>query len=79
MNIRHLTRLKVIQIWFAVVLLVGVAAVALGASVTIGTGALLLAMCLIPPAVVLLLWPSDSPDNGGGDSRREASLTDKLG
>ena len=41
------------------VLLVVVAAIALGAAVTIGTAALLLAMCLVPPAVVLKLWPSD--------------------
>jgi hypothetical protein len=59
MSIRHLTRLKVIQVWFAAVLLVGVAAIAFGAAVTIGTGAVLLAMCLVPPAVVLVVWPSD--------------------
>jgi hypothetical protein len=59
MNIRQITRSKVILIWFALVLLVAVTAIALGAAMTIGTAALLLAMCLVPPAVVLMLWPSD--------------------
>jgi hypothetical protein len=59
MSIRRITRSNVIRIWFAVVLLVVVAAIALGPAVTIGTAALLLAMCLVPPAVVLMLWPSD--------------------
>lgn len=59
MSIRQITRSNVILTWFAVVLLVAVAALALGVAVTIGTAALLLAMCLVPPAVVVLLWPSD--------------------
>lgn len=59
MSIRHLTRLRVIQAWFAAVLLVVVGAMALGVAVTVGTAALLVAMCLVPPAVVFMLWPSD--------------------
>jgi len=54
-----MTRSKVIQTWFAAVLLVAVAATVLGPSMTIGTAALLLALCLIPPFVVFMLWPSD--------------------
>jgi hypothetical protein len=72
MNFRHFTRLKILQVWFAVVLLVAVAAIALGVSVTIGTGALLLAVCLVPPAVLLMLWPSDSPTMA--ESIRDAKL-----
>jgi hypothetical protein len=60
MSIRHLTRLKVIQAWFAAILLVGVTAIAMGTSVTIGTAVELLALCLVPPAIVLRLWPSDN-------------------
>ena len=59
MSFLHVTRSKVIQVWFAVVLLVAVVGIALGITVTIGTAALLLAMCLVPPAVVVMLWPSD--------------------
>ena len=60
MSFLHVTRSKVIQVWFAAVLLVAVAGIALGITVTIGTAALRLAMCLVPPAVVLMLWPSDN-------------------
>jgi len=59
MSTRPITRSKAIQIWFAAVSLVVVAAIALGAAVTMGTAALLLTMGLIPPAVVWMLWPSD--------------------
>jgi hypothetical protein len=58
---KNLTRSKVIQIWFAAVLLIVVAAVTFGVAVTIGTGAMLLVMSLVPPAVVLLLWPGAQP------------------
>ena len=60
MSLRHLTRLRVIQVWFVAVLLVVVGAMALGVVVTVGTAALLVAMCLVPPVVVFMLWPSDN-------------------
>ena len=59
-SIRRLTRMRVIQIWFAGVLLAGVAAIASGVAVTVGTVVTLLAVCLAPPAVLLMLWPSDT-------------------
>jgi hypothetical protein len=52
-----MTRSRLLQIWFTAVALVVVAGLALGASVTIGTGLILLALCLVPPAIVLKLWP----------------------
>ena len=55
--LRHMTRANVIQVWFAAVALVVVAAVALGAQVTAGTGGMLLALSLVPPLIVFLLWP----------------------
>jgi len=48
---------SLIQSRFAAVSLVVAAAVAFGAAVTIGTGAMLLALSLVPLAIVLLLWP----------------------
>ena len=54
---KDMTRSRLIQVWFAAVALVIVASVALGAAVTIGTGAMLLALCLVPPAIILMLWP----------------------
>ena len=55
--LNDMTRSRWIQVWFAAVALVVVASVALGAAVSIGTGALLLALCLVPPVIILLLWP----------------------
>jgi hypothetical protein len=69
--------MRVLQIWFAVVLLIVVAAIAMGVSVTIGTGALLLAMCLVPPAVLLMLWPSDAPTMA--ESIRDGSVDRLVG
>jgi hypothetical protein len=57
----NMTRSKLIQIWFTAVALVIVAAFALGASVTLSTGAILLALCLVPPAIIMKLWPSIQP------------------
>jgi hypothetical protein len=59
--LRNMTRSKVIQVWFTIVALVVAAAIALGASVTVGTGVMLLALGLVPPAIVLVLWPGVQP------------------
>ena len=59
--LKDMTRSRVIQVWFAAVALVVVVSVAFGAAVTVGTGALLLALSLVPPAIVLLLWPGVQP------------------
>ena len=59
--LKDMTRSRVIQVWFAAVALVVVAGVALGATVTVGTGVLLLALCLVPPVIVLVLWPGVQP------------------
>jgi hypothetical protein len=59
--LKDMTRSRLIQVWFAGVALVVVAGVAFGAAVTVGTGAMLLALSLVPPAIVLLLWPRVQP------------------
>ncbi len=59
--LQHMTRSKAIQIWFAAVALITVAGVAFGASITIGTAALLAAVCLVPPAIILVVWPAVQP------------------
>jgi hypothetical protein len=56
--LKHITRSKLIVIWFSAVALVVVSLIAFGVAVTMGTGALLLAMCLVPPLLVVMLWPS---------------------
>ena len=53
----NMTRARVIQVWFAAVALVVVAAVTFGAEPKVGTGSLLLTLSLVPPFIVFLLWP----------------------
>ena len=55
--LKDMTRSRLIQGWFSAVLLVVVAGIAFGASVTLSTGAMLLALSLVPPVMVLVLWP----------------------
>jgi hypothetical protein len=63
--LKDITRSRLIQVWFVAILLVAVAGMAFGMSMTVSTAAMLLAMSLVPPAVVLLLWPGvQSPTVG---------------
>jgi hypothetical protein len=50
-----------IRAWFAAVALVVVAGIALGASVNVSTGALLMALSLVPPGIVFMLWQGAQP------------------
>jgi len=59
--VREMTRSRLIQIWFATMSLVVAAVVAIGVTVTIGTIAMLVALSLVPPAIVLALWPGVQP------------------
>jgi hypothetical protein len=59
--LKDITRSRLIQVWFAAVALVVVAGVAFGSTVTVSTGAMLLALSLVPPAIVFLLWPGVQP------------------
>jgi lipoprotein signal peptidase len=59
--VKDMTRSRVIQVWFVAVALVFVAGAAFGAVATVGTWVLLLTLSLVPPAIVLLLWPGAQP------------------
>ena len=59
--LKEMTRSRVIQAWFAVVMLIVVASIAFGASISMSTGVFLLALSLVPPAVVFKLWPVPQP------------------
>jgi hypothetical protein len=59
--LRNMTRARLIRTWFTAIALVIVAGVALGVTVTVGTGVIVLALCLVPPIIVLLLWPGIQP------------------
>ena len=54
---KNITRSKAIQIWFAAVALIVVAAITFGVSVTLGTGMVLLVLGLVPGAILWMLWP----------------------
>lgn len=56
--LNKMTRARVIQVWFAGVALVFLAAVAFGPNVTGGTVGMLLALSIVPPIIVFLLWPA---------------------
>jgi hypothetical protein len=56
--LKTVTRSKLILMWFSAVALVIAAGIALGMAVTMGTGVLLLALCLVPPVLIVALWPS---------------------
>lgn len=58
---KHMTRSRAIQVWFAAVVLVVVAGLAFGVSMTVGTAVLLLALSLVPPVIILMLWPGVQP------------------
>ena len=59
--VRNMTRSRLIQGWFVAVALIIAASVALGMTVTLGTGLMLAALSLVPPAIVLALWPGVQP------------------
>jgi hypothetical protein len=59
--LNNMTRARVIQVGFAAVALVVVAAMAFGAEVKVGTGGLLLTLSLVPALIVFLLWPRARP------------------
>ncbi len=56
-----MTRIRLLQVWFAAVALAVIGVVAFGVTVTVGTGAMLLVLSLVPAAIVLLLWPGVQP------------------
>jgi len=59
--LKNMTRGRLAGLWFAAVALLGAAAVAIGPAFTVGTGLLLMAASLVPPAVMFTLWRSDPP------------------
>ena len=55
--LKEMTRSRLIQYWFVALTLVAIASTVLGASVTLSTGAILLALSVVLPTIVLMLWP----------------------
>lgn len=54
-------RRTVIGVWFAVLVAVAGAGALSGVSITIGAGALWFVACVVPPAVMLIVWRGAPP------------------
>jgi hypothetical protein len=57
----NLGRGTAVGLWFAVMVGVAAGGVFFGVDMTPGTGALLLAACLVPPAILLFMWRGAPP------------------
>jgi hypothetical protein len=73
--LKEMTRARLIQVWFAGILLFVAACTTFGMAMTVGTGAVLFGLSLVPPALVLMLWPGVQPQTVAevlyGTSRRD--------
>ncbi len=58
---RSINRRTVIAVWFAVLVAVAGAGGLSGVSITIGISALWLVACVVPPAVMLMVWRGAPP------------------
>jgi hypothetical protein len=56
-----ITRSNVLQTWYAAVVLFVIVGMVLGVTLTVGRGALLLALCAVPPGILVMLWPGLQP------------------
>jgi len=59
--LNDLTRNRLVGFWFTAVAVIVVSVIAMGVNVGISTGALLLALSLVPPAIVMILWRAAPP------------------
>jgi len=59
--LNNISRARLVGTWFAAVAVVFACSVIVGAPMTIGAGELWLVGCLVPPAVMLLVWRGAPP------------------
>ena len=59
--LKDISRARLVGMWIAAIVAVGACSVFLGAGLTVGNGELLLVACLVPPAVMLLVWRGAPP------------------
>ena len=59
--LNDLSRVRLIETWCMTVMTIGACSIVAGAAITISNGELLLAACLMPPAVMLLVWRGAPP------------------
>jgi hypothetical protein len=61
MMLKSFSRARLVGAWLAAIGLLTACGLVMGLSVTLGGGMLLLATCLVPPAVLLLVWRGAPP------------------
>jgi hypothetical protein len=65
--LKGISRNRLVGAWCAAVIVIGACGVVAGMPITIGYAALLLIICLVPPAIMLLVW-------GGAPTQTVAEL-----
>ena len=60
--LNNLSRARLVGTWFAAVAVVFACSVIAGAPMTVGALELWLVVCLVPPAVMLLVWRGAPPE-----------------
>ena len=60
-----ISRTRLVGLWFAAIAVIIAGVVAMGMNVAISTAALLLTMCLVPPAIMLLVFRGAPPPTVG--------------
>ena len=59
--LNRMSRGQLAGVWCAAVIVLGALGVAAGAAITIGNGEWWLGTCLVPPAIMLLVWRGPPP------------------
>ena len=63
--LNRISRTRLVGFWFATIALVIAWVAGTGVNVSTSTAALLLTMCLVPPAILLFLWRGTAPSTIG--------------
>jgi hypothetical protein len=72
--LKEISRNRLVGLWFAAVAVVIASVVAMGVNVGVSTSALLLALSLVPPAIIFVLW-RDGPPQTVGEILYEANTS----
>ena len=59
--LKNMSRGRLAGMWVAGVIVVAAVSIVTGTRVTVSNGELWLVACLVPPAIMLLVWPASQP------------------
>ena len=63
--LKEISRTRLVGFWFGAVAVIIAGVVTTGVNIATSTAALLLAMCVVPPAIMLLVWRGTPPPTVG--------------